>query len=223
MRQSPNILSGGVQGEEWSLNICREGVGRSWALNIEDRAVQRGEGCRKVQKEQAPKGRAGVPASCRLAQTPGRHGEPVTSVPAATRAWFPPGAAPALSLLWSPPAITCKPPQLIPNGKVVGSDFMWGSSVTYACLEGYQLSLPAVLTCEGNGSWTGELPQCFRKSLTGGLRGIPSAGSVLFPPLLLCFQSSAARRPRMGVPGPKSGRSFVQDTVKEGGDLKGRI
>ncbi|KAJ8781078.1 hypothetical protein J1605_001121 [Eschrichtius robustus] len=120
-------------------------------------------------------------------------------------------------------AITCKPPQLIPNGKVVGSDFMWGSSVTYACLEGYQLSLPAVLTCEGNGSWTGELPQCFRKSLTGGLRGIPSAGSILFPPLLLCLQSSAARRPRMGVPGPKSGRSFVKDTIKEGGDLKGRI
>lgn len=64
-----------------------------------------------------------------------------------------------------PTAIMCKPPQLIPNGKVVGSDFTWGSSVTYACLEGYQLSLPAVLTCEGNGSWTGELPQCFRKLL----------------------------------------------------------
>ncbi|KAG8506888.1 CUB and sushi domain-containing protein 2 [Galemys pyrenaicus] len=63
-------------------------------------------------------------------------------------------------------AIMCKPPQLIPNGKVVGSDFMWGSSVTYACLEGYQLSLPAVLTCEGNGSWTGELPQCFHPTLT---------------------------------------------------------
>nr|XP_048681763.1 CUB and sushi domain-containing protein 2 isoform X3 [Caretta caretta] len=58
-------------------------------------------------------------------------------------------------------AITCKSPQVIPNGKVVGSDFSWGSSVSYACLEGYQLSLPAVLTCEGNGTWTGELPQCF--------------------------------------------------------------
>lgn len=91
MRQSPNILSGGVHGEEWSLNICREGAGRSWALNIEGRAVQRGVGCHKVQKEQAPKGRGGVPASCRLAQTPGRHREPVMSVPAATRASFPPG------------------------------------------------------------------------------------------------------------------------------------
>ncbi|XP_044891446.1 CUB and sushi domain-containing protein 2 isoform X5 [Felis catus] len=71
-------------------------------------------------------------------------------------------------------AIICKPPQLIPNGKVVGSDFMWGSSVTYACLEGYQLSLPAVLTCEGNGSWTGELPQCF--PVFCGDPGVPARG-----------------------------------------------
>ncbi|KAK1340237.1 hypothetical protein QTO34_018803 [Cnephaeus nilssonii] len=71
-------------------------------------------------------------------------------------------------------AILCKPPQLIPNGKVVGSDFMWGSSVTYACLEGYQLSLPAVLTCEGNGSWTGELPQCF--PVFCGDPGVPARG-----------------------------------------------
>ncbi|XP_045440840.1 CUB and sushi domain-containing protein 2 isoform X1 [Pipistrellus kuhlii] len=71
-------------------------------------------------------------------------------------------------------AIMCKPPQLIPNGKVVGSDFMWGSSVTYACLEGYQLSLPAVLTCEGNGSWTGELPQCF--PVFCGDPGVPARG-----------------------------------------------
>lgn len=60
-------------------------------------------------------------------------------------------------------AIVCKSPQAIPNGKVVGSDFSWGSSVSYACLEGYQLSLPAVLTCEGNGTWSGEIPQCFRE------------------------------------------------------------
>lgn len=70
----------------------------------------------------------------------------------------------------------CKPPHLIPNGKVVGTDFMWGSRVTYACLEGYQLSLPAVLTCEGNGSWTGELPQCFRKLSKRALHRTLSAG-----------------------------------------------
>ncbi|XP_060061806.1 CUB and sushi domain-containing protein 2 isoform X4 [Erinaceus europaeus] len=71
-------------------------------------------------------------------------------------------------------AVMCKAPQLIPNGKVVGSDFMWGSSVTYACLEGYQLSLPAVLTCEGNGSWIGELPQCF--PVFCGDPGVPPRG-----------------------------------------------
>uniref|UniRef100_A0A5F8H623 CUB and Sushi multiple domains 2 n=1 Tax=Monodelphis domestica TaxID=13616 RepID=A0A5F8H623_MONDO len=71
-------------------------------------------------------------------------------------------------------AILCKAPQPVPNGKIVGTDFMWGSSVTYACLEGYQLSLPAVLTCEGNGSWSGELPQCF--PVFCGDPGIPPYG-----------------------------------------------
>ncbi|XP_048355110.1 CUB and sushi domain-containing protein 1-like isoform X3 [Sphaerodactylus townsendi] len=71
-------------------------------------------------------------------------------------------------------AIICKPPQAVPNGKVVGSDFTWGSSISYACLEGYQLSLPAVLTCEGNGSWTGEIPQCF--PVFCGDPGIPAQG-----------------------------------------------
>lgn len=60
-------------------------------------------------------------------------------------------------------AITCSPPPTIPNGKAVGSDFLWGSSLSYACVEGYQLSLPAVLTCESNRTWVGEVPQCFRK------------------------------------------------------------
>lgn len=86
------------------------------------------------------------------------------------------------------PAIMCKPPQLLPNGKVVGSDFTWGSSVTYACLEGYQLSLPAVLTCEGNGSWTGELPQCFRKCPDRGA----SVGAL--PPSGKAWGSTAPRR-----------------------------
>ncbi|XP_072466207.1 CUB and sushi domain-containing protein 2 isoform X2 [Notamacropus eugenii] len=71
-------------------------------------------------------------------------------------------------------AILCKAPPPVPNGKIVGSDFMWGSSVTYACLEGYQLSLPAVLTCEGNGSWSGELPQCF--PVFCGDPGVPPYG-----------------------------------------------
>ncbi|XP_051775015.1 CUB and sushi domain-containing protein 1 [Erpetoichthys calabaricus] len=71
-------------------------------------------------------------------------------------------------------AILCGPPPSVPNGKVVGSDFHWGASISYACSEGYQLSLPAVLTCQGNGSWSGEVPQCF--PVFCGDPGIPAQG-----------------------------------------------
>lgn len=175
VKQSPYVLPGCVQGEVWSLNIYREGVGGSWALNLEDRVVQRRVGCCKLQRDRAPKGREVVPDCSLLARAPGG---PVAS-----------GQPQHSAYLGLPPAIMCKPPQLIPNGKVVGSDFMWGSSVTYACLEGYQLSLPAVLTCEGNGSWTGELPQCFRKSLTGGVRGISLLASLLASSELCCWKA----------------------------------
>lgn len=60
-------------------------------------------------------------------------------------------------------AIVCGPPPTIPNGLVVGTDFIWGSSISYSCNQGYQLSLPTVLTCQGSGNWSGEKPQCFRK------------------------------------------------------------
>ncbi|MGH0126653.1 UNVERIFIED_CONTAM: hypothetical protein FKN15_028786 [Acipenser sinensis] len=57
-------------------------------------------------------------------------------------------------------AITCGQPPLVLQGKVEGSDYQWGSSVSYSCFEGYQLSVPAIITCEGNGIWRGEVPQC---------------------------------------------------------------
>uniref|UniRef100_A0AAQ5ZUN7 CUB and Sushi multiple domains 1 n=1 Tax=Amphiprion ocellaris TaxID=80972 RepID=A0AAQ5ZUN7_AMPOC len=56
--------------------------------------------------------------------------------------------------------IQCGPPPQVHYGKVEGMDHSWGSSVTYSCFHGYQLSTPAVLTCEGNGTWTGDIPQC---------------------------------------------------------------
>ena len=161
--------------------------------------MQRGVGGSKVQKEDLQV-RGVVPDSSHLAQTPSKH-RVARDIGASNPALVSPGqTAPALSLLWSLPAIMCKPPQLVPNGKVVGSDFTWGSSVTYACLEGYQLSLPAVLTCEGNGSWTGELPQCFRKLFTGVLQGNPSAASPPLPSSELCCWKVQKESPHPDTP-----------------------
>uniref|UniRef100_A0A8C1UMN4 CUB and Sushi multiple domains 2 n=1 Tax=Cyprinus carpio TaxID=7962 RepID=A0A8C1UMN4_CYPCA len=71
-------------------------------------------------------------------------------------------------------AIVCGAPPSIPNGQIVGSDFQWGSSISYSCNQGYQLSLPTVLTCQGTGNWSGERPQCF--PVFCGDPGIPAQG-----------------------------------------------
>lgn len=64
-------------------------------------------------------------------------------------------------------AVLCSQPPLVPNGKVEGSDFRWGASISYSCVDGYQLSHSAILSCEGRGVWKGEVPQCLRKSEGG--------------------------------------------------------
>ena len=110
-------------------------------------------------------------------------------------------------------AIVCGAPPTIPNGQVVGTDFIWGSSISYACNQGYQLSLPTVLTCQGTGNWSGEKPQCFRKChwlvQYSGLQYVclqyvcMQSIHICFSLLYLC--SCVLWRPRDASPGEERG------------------
>uniref|UniRef100_A0AAQ4S5S2 CUB and Sushi multiple domains 1 n=1 Tax=Gasterosteus aculeatus aculeatus TaxID=481459 RepID=A0AAQ4S5S2_GASAC len=70
--------------------------------------------------------------------------------------------------------IQCGPPPQVHHGKVEGTDHSWGSSVSYSCFHGYQLSTSAVLSCEGNGTWTGDVPKCL--PVLCGDSGSPGGG-----------------------------------------------
>ncbi|XP_075413304.1 CUB and sushi domain-containing protein 1 [Tenrec ecaudatus] len=73
-------------------------------------------------------------------------------------------------------AVMCSQPPQVQYGKVEGTDFHWGSSISYSCVDGYQLSHSAILSCEGRGAWRGEIPQCL--PLFCGDPGTPAEGRL---------------------------------------------
>ncbi|XP_064225865.1 CUB and sushi domain-containing protein 1 [Aotus nancymaae] len=73
-------------------------------------------------------------------------------------------------------AVLCPQPPPVQNGTVEGTDFHWGSSISYSCVKGYQLSHSAILSCEGHGVWKGEVPQCL--PVFCGDPGTPAEGRL---------------------------------------------
>jgi len=73
-------------------------------------------------------------------------------------------------------ALMCGQPPQVPHGKVEGADFHWGASISYSCLDGFQPSHSAILSCEGHGVWKGEVPQCL--PVFCGDPGTPAEGRL---------------------------------------------
>ncbi|KAM9329386.1 sushi, von Willebrand factor type A, EGF and pentraxin domain-containing protein 1 [Gastrophryne carolinensis] len=55
--------------------------------------------------------------------------------------------------------IACDPPEAIVNGFVEGADYRYGAVIIYSCMPGFQLTGPAIQTCEDMG-WSSAAPMC---------------------------------------------------------------
>lgn len=113
-------------------------------------------------------------------------------------------------------AVLCGQPPAILQGTVEGTDFRWGASISYRCAPGFQLSHPAILSCEGHGVWRGDPPQCLRECpgrsmgwqggrVAGRIGAFLKAGrSANCSPHQLCSAETPAPQPRDGSAGRPS-------------------
>ncbi|XP_076997754.1 sushi, von Willebrand factor type A, EGF and pentraxin domain-containing protein 1 isoform X2 [Tamandua tetradactyla] len=60
--------------------------------------------------------------------------------------------------------VFCGEPPAIKDAMFVGSNFTFGSTVTYTCMEGYTLVGPDTIECLASGKWSGGTQQCLAVS-----------------------------------------------------------
>ncbi|XP_077904066.1 sushi, von Willebrand factor type A, EGF and pentraxin domain-containing protein 1 isoform X2 [Ictidomys tridecemlineatus] len=60
--------------------------------------------------------------------------------------------------------ISCGEPPALKDAVITGSNFTFGSTVTYTCKEGYTLVGPDTIECLANGKWSGNNQQCLAVS-----------------------------------------------------------
>ena len=59
--------------------------------------------------------------------------------------------------------VTCGSPGTIANGRVDGSNYNYGNSVTYSCNQHYNMSGSYKQMCQNNEIWSGSKPTCICK------------------------------------------------------------
>ncbi|XP_078251223.1 sushi, von Willebrand factor type A, EGF and pentraxin domain-containing protein 1 isoform X2 [Rhinoraja longicauda] len=72
--------------------------------------------------------------------------------------------------------VSCGLPSQIQNGTTRGDNYTYSSVITYACKSGFLLVGQMERTCQGNGQWSGEVPQCI--PISCGTPPIPDNGNV---------------------------------------------
>ena len=49
------------------------------------------------------------------------------------------------------------------NGDINAPETTFQAVATYSCISGYSLVGDSIQTCQANGSWSGQIPQCNRE------------------------------------------------------------
>ncbi|XP_077865861.1 C4b-binding protein beta chain-like, partial [Saccoglossus kowalevskii] len=56
--------------------------------------------------------------------------------------------------------VSCGNPGKPDNGYAKGTDYTYGSNVTYICDDGYTLNGTETITCQADGNWNADVPLC---------------------------------------------------------------